>query len=169
MWDFQLGWGLQRSGYVAVSFYIKAKDGISLFDRLNSMNYFSLQLFADVAPLISENFRALCTGNLYFTYFFGKLIQIHLFVSVTCKWLFVIATIVRYLNASSHVYILCHLGHYEIWNVIVNQVIWFIDLDFVIVNASIKNTEAFVKKYFKLFNCTIIVVNSQNYLLILNY
>ena len=101
--------------------------------------------------------------------FFGKLIQIHLFVSVTCKWLFVIATIVRYLNASSHVYILCHLGHYEIWNVIVNQVIWFIDLDFVIVNASIKNTEAFVKKYFKLFNCTIIVVNSQNYLLILNY
>ena len=68
-----------------MSFYIKAKDGISLFDRLNSMNYFSLQLFADVAPLISENFRALCTGNLYFTYFFGKLIQIHLFVSVTCK------------------------------------------------------------------------------------
>ena len=52
-----------------MSFYMKAKGGISLLDPLNSMNYLSLQLFADVAPLISENFRALCTGNLYFTSF----------------------------------------------------------------------------------------------------
>jgi hypothetical protein len=41
---------------------------VSIGEELDGRMIF--ELFADVAPLTSENFRALCTGNLYFTFFF---------------------------------------------------------------------------------------------------